>query len=305
MNRRQFIMASTAGAFATSVVRSTSAQSPEEAKRARIAVSSYCFYNFFPSTRDRDAPPLDGKPFELLDFPEMVADRYHIHNLEILMPHFASREPSYLQDVNARLKKAHSRIVNVPVDVGELWKKRGLSSADTKARERAISLYKPWFDVAQAVGARSVRCDPGKINTADLSPTTASYQMLGAYAKSKNLYVIIENHFGVGSEHPEELVRILQAAGKQVAALPDFGNFPDQQTRERGLKLLFPLARTICHARDTEGDGSGGLVHFDLGECVRISKEAGYRGIYSVEAEAKGDVYANVQHVYDELMKHI
>ena len=87
--------------------------------------------------------------------------------------------------------------------------------------------------------------------------------------------------------------------------MPDFGNFPDEVTRRRGLKLLFPLARTICHARDTEGDGKGGLVHFDLGECVRISKEAGYAGVYSVEAEAKGDVNANVQHVYDELMKSI
>ena len=305
MNRRQFIMASTAGAFAASAVRSTTAQTAEAAKRARIAVSSYCFYNFFPSTRDRDAAPIEGKPLELLDFPEMVADRYHIHNLEIVKGHFASREPSYLREVNARLKKAHSRIVNIPVDVGELWNQPGLSAADTKTRERAISLYQPWFDVAQAVGARSVRCDPGKINTADLAPTIASYQALGAYAQSKNLYVIIENHFGVGSEHPEELVRILKAAGGQVAALPDFGNFPDQPTRERGLKLLFPLARTICHARDTEGDGAGGLVHFDLGQCVRISKEAGYQGIYSVEAEAKGDVYANVQHVYDELMKHI
>ena len=305
MNRRQFIKGAAAGALAASTVGPAVAETLDEEKCARIAVSSYCFYNYFLSTRDRDAPLIYGKPFDLLDFPEMVADRYHVHNLEIVKGHFASREPSYLQEVNARLKKAHSRIVNIPIDIGELWDEPGLSSADTKARERAISLYKPWFDVAEAVGARSVRCDPGKINTADLSPTIASYQALGAYAKSKNLYVIIENHFGVGSEHPEELIRILRAAGGHVGALPDFGNFPDQPTRERGLKLLFPLARTVCHARDTEGDGKGGLVHFDLGQCVRISKEAGYKGIYSVEAEATGDVYANVQHVYDELMKHI
>ncbi len=305
MNRRQFTMGSTAGVFALSAAGRMFAQTSDEAKRARIAVSSYCFYNFFPSTRERNAPPIQGEPCDLLDFPEMVADRYHIHNLEIIMPHFASREPSYLQEVNARLRKAHSRIVNIPVDIGELWNQPGLSAPDTTVRERAISLYKPWFDVAEAVGARSVRCDPGKINTADLSPTIASYQTLGANAKSKNLYVIVENHFGVGSEHPEELVRILQTVGGQVGALPDFGNFPDQPTRERGLKLLFPFARTICHTRDTEGDGSGGLIHFDLGQCVRISKEAGYKGIYSVEAEANGDVYANVQHVYDELMQHI
>ncbi len=228
-----------------------------------------------------------------------------MHKLEILSPHFGSRDASYTKEVNRQLKRAHSQIVNIPIDISELWNQDGLSAADPKLRERAIALYLPWIDFAHDVGALSVRCDPGKINRNDLEPTLASYRTLAAYAKSKGLYVIIENHFGVGSEHPEELARILTQVGGNLAALPDFGNFPDEETRHRGLKLLFPLARTICHARDTEGDGKGGLVHFDLGECVRISKEAGYAGVYSVEAEAKGDVHANVQHVYDELMKRI
>jgi sugar phosphate isomerase/epimerase len=161
------------------------------------------------------------------------------------------------------------------------------------------------MDVAHAVGARSVRCDPGNINSADLSPTIASYRTLAGYAKAKNLFVVVENHFGVGSEHPEELVRILQAVGDQAGTLPDFGNFADQATRERGLKLLFPLARTVCHARDTETDASGKLVSFDMGQCVRIARASGFQGLYSVEGESGGDTYANIQHVVDDLMKYL
>jgi sugar phosphate isomerase/epimerase len=117
--------------------------------------------------------------------------------------------------------------------------------------------------------------------------------------------VIVENHGGVGSEHPEELVRILREAGEPCGTLPDFGNFPDEETRQRGLKALFPLARTVCHVRDTEGDGHGGLVHFDLRRCLAISREAGYQGIYSIEAEARGDAYANVQYVLDALLRFL
>ncbi|HEX4021524.1 MAG TPA: TIM barrel protein [Acidobacteriaceae bacterium] len=277
------------------------AESMEAAKRARIAVSSYCFYEYFENTREQPG----GKTIDLLEFPEMIADRFHLHHLEILAGHFASTEPSYLKEVNIRLKRAHSSIVNLPLDIPGTSVGGGLSSPNATDREHVIALFRPWLDVAQTVGARSVRCDPGKIDSANLSPTIQSYQTLGAYAKAKNLFVIVENHGGVGSEHPEELVRILQASGASVGALPDFGNWPDQATRERGLRLLFPLARTICHTRDTEGDGSGGLIHFDLGQCVQIAKAAGYKGFYSIEAEAEGDVPANIQHVYDELMKSI
>jgi sugar phosphate isomerase/epimerase len=303
MKRRQFLLCPAAGILGGSALAGAAREMPREGKRRHVAISSYSFHNFFPGTKDRGAPAIAGKPLDLLDLPEMVADRYHVHHLEVVAPHFASREPAYLREVKAKLERTHSRIVNVPIDIGELWDQPGLSSPDEKERRHAISLYKPWFSAAHAVGARSVRCDPGKINRQDLAPTIASYRELAGLAKPLGLYVIVENHFGVGSEHPEELIKILREAGDQTGTLPDFGNFPDQATRERGLKLLFPLARTVCHARDTEGDGKGGLVHFDLAQCVRIAQDAGYKGLYSVEAESRGDAYANVQYVCDLLVK--
>ncbi len=304
MKRRDFLLRSTAGAF-TAAGAHTLLRAAAASKLDRIAISSYCFHNFFTKTRYGGAPKLDRKPMELLELPELFADHFHVHNLEVVAPHFASQEPSYLSEVVARLKKTHSRIVNVPVDIGELWDKPGLSAADEKTRLHNVALYKPWFDAAHAVGARSVRCDPGKINSSDLAPTIKSYVELAAYAKPLGLYVIVENHGGVGSEHPEELIRILSSAGDQTGTLPDFGNFPDEDTRVRGLKALFPQARTVCHVRDTEGDGKGGLVHFDLNRCLNISREAGYKGLYSIEAEADGDVFANVQHVLDAVLKFL
>jgi hypothetical protein len=92
----------------------------------------------------------------------------------------------------------------------------------------------------------------------------------------------VENH-GSASAHPEQLAEILRQSG--AAALPDFGNFPDDATRDRGLRLLFPLAKSICHAK---------LIP-SIQECVAIAEQANFRGVYSIESN-------DVQAVIDALL---
>ena len=101
-----------------------------------------------------------------------------------------------------------------------------------------------------------------------------------------------ENHGGI-SQHPEVLVKILQASG--AGALPDIGNFPDEETRERGLRLMYPLAQGISHAKLDR--------RFDLAKCVQIAQDAGYKGVFSIEAGGRGEPYEAVQQILDALMK--
>ena len=279
MKRREFLVRSGLAALAAPVLAGAD-------PLARICVSSWSFHTLFP-TSDKKSASIQGKPLELFEFPEMIADRYGVHNVELVAPVFLSTEPSYFRDFKERLKKAHSRLVNIPVDIGELWEKPALSSTDAGEREHAIGLYTKWIDRARELGSPSVRCDPGKINTADLSPTISSYRTLVAYGRSKGVDVIVENH-GTASEHPEELAQILKASG--AGALPDFGNFPDNETRERGLRLLFPLAKGVCHAKLNN-------ERFDLARCVQISKDAGFQGVYSIEAGGRGDPFRAVEEV--------
>jgi sugar phosphate isomerase/epimerase len=266
----------------------------DDHKRTRICISSWSFHNLFPQTRDEKASPLTGKPLDVLDFPEMIADRYGVHNLEVVAPHLASTEPSYMREFKSRLERAHSRLINIPVDIDELWDQPALSGTDQQ-RERAISLYSPWIDIAHNLGARSVRCDPGKVNAADPSPTIDSYKRLVSHGRSKDIRIIVENHGGVVSERPEMLVKILTASG--AGALPDFGNWPNEATRELGLRLMFPLAKTVCHAKLKQG----GL---DFARCVQISNDAHFEGVYSIEAGGKGDPYEEVQQVIDKLIQY-
>jgi len=251
----------------------------------QICVSTWSFHTLFEA----------DKPMDARDFPEMVADRYHVHNVEMVYPHFASTEPSYVNEFNDRLRKAHSRVVNIPIDYKELWEKPSLSSPNRQEREHAIGLYQKGIDLAAAVGAPAGRCDPGLVNLDDPSLTIESYRTLAAYGQAKGVRIVVENHGSI-SRHPEVLVNILESAG--AGALPDMGNFPNVETRERGLRLLYPLAKDLCHAKSRPQVD-------DLPRCVQLAKEAGFRGVYSIEAGNASDPYAAVQEILDVLVANI
>jgi len=264
----------------------------DHARRRRIGVSSWSFHTLFePDINNPDAALMDVR-----DFPEMIADRYHVHNVEIILPHFLGAEPSLVRDFKSRLEKAHSRLVHMPLDYGELWEKPAISSTEPKEREHALGLYRKGIDAAAALGCPLVRCDPGTVNLDDPSATIDSYRQLASYARAKGIKVVVENHYGATSEQPEALAGILNTAG--VGSLPDFGNFPDQATRERGLGVLFPIAGEVAHAKLHQGD-------LDFARCMQIAKEAGFTGIYSIEAESGGDRYEQVQRVVDALIAHL
>jgi sugar phosphate isomerase/epimerase len=245
---------------------------------------------------------------KLVDFPEMIADRYHVHTMEFVAPHFESTSPSYLKELKARLAKARSRVVNIPVDIEEFRQGGGLSDPDNAVRNKAIAGAMRWIDVGRELGCQSVRCDPGKMHPSNLAPTADSYRKIGTYGHMKGLKVIIENHDEIGSTHPEVLVSLFRmVGGHRVGALPDFGNFPDETTRERGLALLFSWAFDVCHAKGYEFDASGKETKFDFPKCVEISKKAKYRGVYSVEFEGPNtyDPYEGVQKVVNELVMYL
>jgi hypothetical protein len=240
-----------------------------------VCVSTWSFHTLFETGR-----------MSVLDFPQLIADRFGVHNLEIVAPHFGDADPHELQK---RLDRAQSRIVNIPVDIKELWETPSLSSTDEAVRNRAVSLYSAWIDRAHEWKVPSVRCDPGLLNLNDLAPTIASYRQLVEYAGPRGVDVIVENH-GSASAHPEQLGEVLRSSG--AGALPDFGNFPDHETRERGLRLLFPLARTLCHVKRIP----------ELRRCLEIAREKDFNGLYSVETGTPGDSYEAVQEVIDELL---
>jgi Xylose isomerase-like TIM barrel len=314
MKRRDFFASLLAGA--AGALKGSAASAPRTRRRTihrappvptqlnRVGVSTLSFHSYFEATRDESSKTPSGR-LALLDFPGMIADRFKIHNVEFATPHFPSLEPAYLQELKSSLVRSHSKLINIPVDVREV-EHGGLSDPNLGVRSGALAAVGSWIDIARQLGAHAVRCDPGCTDPDDLTVTIDSYRKLASYGRAKGVTVLMENRCDVACADSDALVKILHAvASPFVGALPDFGEFPDEVTRLRGLPVLFPYAHTVCHAKGLKLDSSGNETAFDFGRCMAISKQAGYRGIYSVEYEGGGDAYAGVQGVVNEVLRYL
>ncbi len=311
MNRRRFLKHSAAGVLAAEIVRKQGLSHPapggkasEAEKKEHIAVSTWSFHNYFPKTREENFK-WPGKMLNLREFPELMADKYHVHRLELCNTHFESTEASYIKDIKASLAKAHSRVINMPVDYDGDWRGKGLCDADDKQWRWEIAERKQWIDLGAELGAQSVRPNPGgTAQMTDLSRPIAAYKELGEYGKFKGVKVLIENHGAVAGK-AENIVAIIKGAGPEwVGTLPDFGNFPEAE-RYHGLELMFPYAPTVCHARGLDFNAQGDETKFDFVRCVRIAKAAGFKGVYSAEFGGPGEPYDAVQKIIDELVKYL
>jgi hypothetical protein len=282
MRRRDFLMGATAAACAK-------AQDNSE-KLKRVGCMSGCFGSLMAETRDW-SQPVSPKQLDIMDFPEMLADRFHIHNVEVQQFHFLSLERSYFRKFLDRVKKAKSRMIDVPLELDEKGYSGTVSpcSPDPEIRARAIDLTKQWIDRAAIIECPSVMINQGMMLPEDLRPIIEALKTLSAYGKSKKVAVIMENR---GKTPPETLAKVIQASG--TYANPDIGNFPDEETRERGLRLLYPLSITVSHVKRNP-------ARFDFARAIRLSKEMGFKGIYSLETGG-ADPYAAAQTVLDELL---
>jgi hypothetical protein len=290
MKRREFLMATAA---AVSLARRGQAQeATREAKLARIGVM--CGGGFGIAQTWNRSQPVEPKRLDVMDLPELLADKFGLHNFELQQIFFLSMEPSYFARFNERLMKAKSKITNMPLELDDQGYAGivGPSSPDPALRAKALDLTKQWMDRAAMIGCPSVMLNQGSGPlTENLGPTIETLQSMAAYGKTKNVAVTIENR---GRATPEQVANLIQASG--IYANPDLGNFPDEETRARGMRLLMPLAHHQCHVKMN--------ARFDFGASIRLAKELGFKGIYSIEGGGP-DPYVGLPKIIDALIENM
>lgn len=274
-------------------------------KLDRIAVSSWSLHNYFRATRE-ESFKLPGAMIALLDFPELILDRYRIRHFEFCASQFPSTETAFVREMKTTLNHTQASVVNIAVDLDVCGPNGTFSDADHQTRLAAFERVKVWVDVAHNLGAKSVSVGPGKVDPMNLEPVAEAYKTLASYAQGKGVQVMVENQNGFGDDQPEELAKLVRLAGPgRIGALPNFANFPDEETRAKGLKLFFPMASSVCHAG---GVGSGAEENSEaslVAPAVEIAKLAGFGGFYTVSFGGAGDPYGGIQRVVDELMRSI
>jgi hypothetical protein len=298
VNRREFLIGSAAVSAATAWGQPT-----DRAKLDRIAVMSYSFDSIIKWGAHADDP---ARTIDILDFPAVIAERYGVHHVEIQHTHFRSTEPNYLEEFVNRLKKAQSQMTQLVLELGKL----NISSPDPVLRVETIDLTKRWIDHAVTLGCPRVMVNQGTLAPEVRQTAIDTLKKINAYAKTRKVWVTMENRddppgeggraaAGAAPADWHDEYEVIKAAG--IWANPDPGGFPDEQARWAGLRALYPLSSGSSHLQYNP-------KRWNEAKVIQISKEAGYKGLFSIEAvpEANGrDPYKAVQSILDEYLRDI
>jgi len=324
MKRGEFLI----GSAMTFAAGGVWAQSPDRAKLDRIAVMTLAFSEILKNPAHPDDPK---RTLDILDVPDMIASRYGIHHVELQHSQFLSTELSYLKEVRERVKKANSHMNQICLEFGIL----NISSPDPMLRLETIDLTKQWIDHAAVLDCPRVMVNQGTLAPEVRQAAIETLKTIGEYGKSKKVFVTMENRGGGGgavSAPPasanstvggapavaagsvpggappaagpgprtawEVVVEVIKAAG--IYANPDIGNFPDEEARAAGLRAMYPLSSGSSHVHYNP-------ARYNEANAINISKEVGYKGLYSIEASAINgpDPYTRVQTILDQLLKDI
>jgi hypothetical protein len=296
VNRRDFLITSVGAAATTATGWSQSAdhRSADPKKLDRIGVMTLSFSSILKNAAHPDDPK---RTLDILDVPQMLADRYGIHHVEFQHAHFASTEPAYFKEVRERLRKAKSSMNQICLEFGPL----NISTPDPVLRLETIDLTKSWIDHAAELECPRVMLNHGTLAPEVRTNAIATLKTIGDYGKKKKVFVTLESRghaISATNASWETVVEVIKAAG--IHANPDTGNFPDEAARHAGLRAMYPLSSGSSHAHyDPQ--------RYSEADAIAISKELGYKGLYSIEATPVNgpDPYVAVQTIIDELLKDI
>jgi sugar phosphate isomerase/epimerase len=287
MRRREFLIGSAMTVGAASRAWGQGVKSATGAKTDRIAIMVYSFSRVLNLPGRPSAPE---RTLDVLDVPEMFADRFKVHNVEMQHNYFESTESAYFKDFVARLAKTKSRVSNINLELGNM----NIASADPTLRAQAVDLTRAWIDHAGVLGSPRVMINQGRLTQDNKAAAIDTLRRMTAYAKTKNVMVGAEPR----GDDFTLLTEVVRGGGGYTN--PDVGNFGgDQAHQHDGIKAMFPYTDGNCHMKMLDPPA------YDLAAAIALIKQLGYTGLYSIENEQAGDPYDNVQKVYDVVVANI
>jgi len=285
MQRREFLI--TSAMALGSAARPLGWMQPPQSKTDRLAIMVYSFQRVLKLPARPSSPE---RTLEVFDVPEMFADRYKVHNVEMQHNYFESTEASFFKDFLARLAKTRSRVSNINLELGNM----NIAAPDPALRAQAIDLTRAWIDHAVLLGSPRVMINQGKLTQENKAAAIEALTHMTAYGQTKKIMVGAEPR----GDDFTLLTEVIRAGGAYTN--PDVGNFGgDQAHQHDGIRAMFPYTGGNCHMKMLNP------ATYDLAAAIALIKSLGYTGLYSIENEQQGDPYENVQKVYDLVLANI
>ncbi len=290
VTRRAFLAASAAAVAARPAVVATAADPLPTARRNRIGVSTYSFWQF----RNRDLRDVE----KCID---MAADM-GFDGVELLLRQMTDESPGYLQ----RLKR---RAFLNSLDLCGFSTHQGFLSPDKARRQKNVELTIQQTEMAYALGIPTMRVNTGTWGTSKnfdalmanrgVEPPVKGYtdedgfgwviDCLGQCLKTAEKCGVtlgLENHWGLGRT-PEGLLRIVDALKSPwLQVTMDTGNFLEDPYDK--LEKIAPKA-CLVQAKTYYGGGLWYTLELDYPRIAKLLRRHNYRGYISLEFEGKED----------------
>lgn len=197
---------------------------------------------------------------------------------------------AFVEKSNAEAKKYGLQNVLIMID-----RQGNLAVSDAAERKAAVERHFKWVDAAAAMGCHAIRVNLAGSNDPEewKANSVDALTQLAAYAKEKNIEVIVENHGGLSSNAAMLADVMTKVNMDNCGTLPDFGNFcitrtetgcAEEYDKYKGVKELMVHAKAVS-AKSHNFDAEGNETDIDYPRILQIVKDAGYTGYIGVEYE--------------------
>jgi L-ribulose-5-phosphate 3-epimerase len=296
MKRREFLFA--AGAAAVAPLKNppvAEPQPPRFKKRIKIGISTYSYSHF------------EEKKFPIETVIERAGE-FGVEAVDVLHRQMDLKEKAPFDAAGrAYCRKLKRLAFRNGVDLVCLSTHQNFVSPDPKSRQAQVEHTLKCLEIADALGAASIRVNAGRWNTVPdfdefmkkrgLEPPLAGHTEDEAFdwaiaslgkclkrAEELGIVIAVENHWGL-SGTPKGLLRVLAPfTSPFIGALMDTGNFledPYDKLKQIAPKTVFVQAKTY------HGGGLWYTLDLDYLRIARILADAGYSGYVSLEMEGK------------------
>jgi sugar phosphate isomerase/epimerase len=151
-------------------------------------------------------------------------------------------------------------------------------------------LTKQWIDHAVTLGCPRVMVNQGTLEPAVRAAAIEALKTINAYAKTKKVFITFE----VRGEIWEAQLDVIKASG--ILPHADSAGFRnDEAARVKALRLIYPNTDGNSHV--TTGS--------NIADSVKIAKELGYKGLFTIEGRRRDDPYAEVQANIDVVLANM
>jgi sugar phosphate isomerase/epimerase len=296
MNRRQFLIGSTAAAAATGLLSARGADAAEPVARqtpSRLKLSC-CAYSFRQYLSGKD------KTMSLEDFIGLCAE-WGVDGAELTSYYFEAQTPEYCH----KLRRA---CFLAGLDVSATAIGNSFATPPGEGRQKQVALVAQWVDLAVEMGAPVMRVFGGSApkDTTNEQATTWAIETLQeaeTHAAERGIFLALENHGGVTAT-PDGVLTILKGVNSVwVGANLDTGNFRTADPYG-DMARVAPYAVNVHLKTSVAAQGKPGEAT-DFARIAGILRDAGYSGYLSLEYEAKEDPKTAVPRLMQEIRSAI